>query len=97
MNAVESRACARVQCSELKKEVVLEFTGPMSCVFHSSNKMASSWFASLNQKEISTLLSEKDSKSTKKATKQFKSIFEEYLHEKQEEYPKNAIDLAKGF
>ena len=43
--------------------------------------MASSRFASLNQEEISTLLSEKDSNSAKKATKQVKSIFEEYLHE----------------
>ena len=57
--------------------------------------MASSRFASLNQEEISTLLSEKDNKSTKKATKQFSSIFGEYLHEKQKEYPKNAIELAR--
>jgi hypothetical protein len=44
----------------------------------------------LNDEEISTLLSEKDSKSKKRATKLFKSIFEEYLHEN----PTNAVELA---
>ena len=29
-----------------------------------------------------------------RATKLFKSIFEEYLHEKQKEYPTNAVELA---
>jgi hypothetical protein len=56
--------------------------------------MAFSRFPSLKDEEISTLLSEKDSKSTKRATKLFKSIFEEYLHEKQKEYPTNAVELA---
>lgn len=46
------------------------------------NKMAFSRFPSLNEEEISTLLSEKDSKSTKRASKLFKCIFEEYLHVK---------------
>ena len=56
--------------------------------------MACSRFPTLNEEEISTLLSEKDSKSTKRATKRFKSIFEEYIHEKKQEYPTNAIELA---
>ena len=56
--------------------------------------MAFSRFPSLNDEEISTLLSKKDSKSTKRATKMFKNIFEEYLHEKQKEYPTNAMELA---
>ena len=38
--------------------------------------MAFSRFASLNTEEISTLLSEKDSIRTKRATKQFKGNFE---------------------
>ena len=56
--------------------------------------MAFSRFASLNTGEISTLLSEKDSIRTKRATKQYKGIFDEYLHKKQKEYPKNGIELA---
>ena len=56
--------------------------------------MAFSRFPSLNDEEISTLLSEKDSKSTKRATKLFKSIFEEYLQEKQKQCPTNAVELA---
>ena len=56
--------------------------------------MAFSRFASLNTEEISTLLPEKDSIRTKRATKQFKGIFDVYLHEKQKEYPKNGIELA---
>ena len=51
-------------------------------------------FASLNTEEISTLLSEKESIRTKRARKQYKGIFDEYLHEKQKEYPKNSIELA---
>ena len=56
--------------------------------------MAFSRFASLKTEEMSTLLSEKDSTRTKRATKQFKDIFDEYLHEKQIEYPKNSVELA---
>ena len=45
--------------------------------------MAFSHFASL-----------RDSIRTKRATKQFKGIFDEYLHEKQKAYPKHGIELA---
>ena len=55
--------------------------------------MAFSWFASLNTEEISTLLSEKDSIRTKRATKQFKGIFDEYFYEKQKEYLYNIQNI----
>ena len=58
--------------------------------------MAFSRFASLNTEEISTLLSEKDSIRRKRETKQCKGIFDEYLHEKQKEYPKIASSWLRS-
>ena len=45
-------------------------------------KMAGSRFTSVDQDGIAKLISEKDSESTKKATKWYKNLFDEYLHHK---------------
>jgi hypothetical protein len=56
--------------------------------------MAYSRFASLNESELSKLLADKDSESTKKATKGCKAMFDEYLRQKNVEYPQDAVQLA---
>ena len=56
--------------------------------------MAYGRFASLNESELSKLLADKDSESTKKAIKGCKAIFDEYLRQKNVEYPQDAVQLA---
>ncbi len=58
------------------------------------NKMAHSRFASLDENDLSKLLADKDSDNTKKATKGCKTIFDEYLRQKNKRYPQDAIELA---
>jgi hypothetical protein len=64
-------------------------------IFKSVNKMALSQFATLNDQENAKLLTDKDSENTKMSTKVWKTLFEEYLKQKQRNYPQNAIELAE--
>ena len=57
--------------------------------------MALSQFATLNDQENAKLLTDEDSENTKRSTKVWKTLFEEYLKQKQRNYPQNAIELAE--
>lgn len=55
--------------------------------------MAASRFRSFSEDNIAQLLSDKDSESTKKSTKQHRLIFEFYLKEKNIRNPTTAVEL----
>ncbi len=55
--------------------------------------MAHSRFASLDENDLSTkLLADKDSDNTKKAIKGCKTIYDEYLRQKNKQYAQEAIE-----
>ena len=56
--------------------------------------MAASRFRSLSEENIAQLLNDKDSKNTKKSTKQHRLIFESSLKEKNISNPTTAVELA---
>ena len=56
--------------------------------------MAASRFRSLSEGNIAPLLNDKESKNTKKSTKQHCVIFESYLKEKSIRNPATAVELA---
>ena len=56
--------------------------------------MAASSFRSLSEENIAQLLNDKDSKNTKKSTKQHRLIFESSLKEKNISNPTTAVELA---
>ena len=56
--------------------------------------MAASRFRSLSEENIAHLLNDKDSKNTKKSTKQHRLIFESSLKEKNISNPTTAVELA---
>ena len=63
--------------------------------FTGVNKMASRRFATQNDEKISKLLTEKDSKHIKKSTKAYRTVSEDYLRQKEGNFPlKTALKLA---
>ena len=56
--------------------------------------MAASRFRSLSEENIAQLLNDKDSKNTKKSTKQHRLIFESSLKDKNISNPTTAVELA---
>ena len=56
--------------------------------------MAASRFTSLSQENITQLLNDKDSESTKKLTKHHRLIFQSYFKEKNIRNPSTAVELA---
>ena len=56
--------------------------------------MAASRFRSLSEENIAQILNDKDSKNTKKSTKQHRLIFESSLKEKNISNPTTAVELA---
>ena len=56
--------------------------------------MAHCRFASLHENDLSKLLADKDSDNTKKAIKGCKTIYDEYLRQKNKQYAQDATELA---
>ena len=63
---------------------------------HTVNTMASSSerFGNFEEAEIQKLLEDKDSQNTKRSTKVCRGIFEDYLKEKNANFPQNSEELA---